>query len=170
MYERMQLGTKNSSWARVSWPHVTTRAWADSVFAIAPNQRLVLLMNGEMLFNLSKHRKDKRDDRVGRDQRMPFRCREKQQVRKMQNRLGRRVAAKPPSSHHRRCPKCDVSMPVHAKFCGSCAQVSSSSGSQLLDDLQDFVFIGKSPELLLGEDQLALVFNLEYAAGSLDKL
>ena len=61
LHEGMQLGTGKKSWAQVSWPHVTTRAWADSVFAVAPNQRLVFLMNGEMLFNLSKHRKDKRD-------------------------------------------------------------------------------------------------------------
>ncbi|MBX9879446.1 MAG: FecR domain-containing protein [Candidatus Obscuribacterales bacterium] len=59
--EGMQVGTGDKSWAEVTWPNVTTRAWANSVFAIAPNQRLVYLLGGQMLFNLDKHRKDKKD-------------------------------------------------------------------------------------------------------------
>lgn len=59
--EGMQVGTGDKSWAEVTWPTVTTRAWANSVFAIAPNQRLVYLLGGQMLFNLDKHRKDKKD-------------------------------------------------------------------------------------------------------------
>lgn len=59
--EGMQVGTGDKSWAEVTWPNVTTRAWANSVFAVAPNQRLVYLLGGQMLFNLDKHRKDKKD-------------------------------------------------------------------------------------------------------------
>ncbi|MBX9771422.1 MAG: FecR family protein, partial [Candidatus Obscuribacterales bacterium] len=59
--EGMQVGTGDKSWAEVTWPTVTTRAWANSVFAVAPNQRLVYLLGGQMLFNLDKHRKDKKD-------------------------------------------------------------------------------------------------------------
>lgn len=61
LLEGSQLGTGDKSWAQVSWPNVTTRAWANTVFAIAPNQRLVYLIGGEMLFNLKKERKDKKD-------------------------------------------------------------------------------------------------------------
>jgi hypothetical protein len=57
--EGMQLGTGDKSWAQVTWPNVTTRAWSNTVFAVAPNQKLVYLLGGEMLFNLDKHRKDK---------------------------------------------------------------------------------------------------------------
>ncbi|MBI4533734.1 MAG: FecR domain-containing protein [Candidatus Melainabacteria bacterium] len=59
--EGMQLGTGDKSWAQVTWPNVTTRAWANTVFAVAPNQRLVYLIGGEMLFNLDKNRKNKKD-------------------------------------------------------------------------------------------------------------
>ena len=59
--EGMQIGTGNDSWAEVQWPNVKTRAWANTVFAVAPNKRLVYLTGGEMLFRLDKHRKDKDD-------------------------------------------------------------------------------------------------------------
>lgn len=59
--EGMQIGTGNESWAEVQWPNVKTRAWANTVFAVAPNKRLVYLTGGEMLFRLDKHRKDKDD-------------------------------------------------------------------------------------------------------------
>lgn len=59
--EGMQIGTGNESWAEVTWPNVKTRAWANTVFAVAPNKRLVYLTGGEMLFRLDKHRKDKDD-------------------------------------------------------------------------------------------------------------
>jgi hypothetical protein len=59
--EGMQLGTGNESWAEVTWPNVKTRAWANTVFAVAPNKRLVYLTGGEMLFRLDKNRKDKDD-------------------------------------------------------------------------------------------------------------
>ena len=61
LYEGMQLGTGDKSWAQISWPNVTTRAWSNTVVAVAPNQRIVYLMGGEMLFNLKKDRKDKGD-------------------------------------------------------------------------------------------------------------
>jgi FecR protein len=57
--EGMQIGTGNESWAEVAWPNVKTRAWSNTVFAIAPNKRLVYLTGGEMLFRLDKNRKDK---------------------------------------------------------------------------------------------------------------
>lgn len=57
--EGMQLGTGNKSWAQLTWKNVSARAWENSVYAIAPNQRLVYLMGGEMLFQLDKKRKDK---------------------------------------------------------------------------------------------------------------
>ncbi|HEY9789506.1 MAG TPA: FecR domain-containing protein [Candidatus Obscuribacterales bacterium] len=56
--EGMQIGTGNNSWAEVSWPNVKTRAWSNTVFAIAPNKRMVYLTGGEMLFRLDKNRKD----------------------------------------------------------------------------------------------------------------
>jgi hypothetical protein len=59
LHEGMQIGTGDKSWAQVTWPNVTTRAWSNTVFAIAPNQKLVYLIGGEMLFNLKKERKDK---------------------------------------------------------------------------------------------------------------
>lgn len=59
LHEGMQVGTGDKSWAQLSWRHVNARAWANSVYAVAPNQRLVYLLNGEMLFQLDKNRKDK---------------------------------------------------------------------------------------------------------------
>lgn len=59
--EGMQIGTGNESWAEVTWPNVKTRAWSNTVFAVAPNKRLVYLTGGEMLFRLDKNRKDKED-------------------------------------------------------------------------------------------------------------
>jgi hypothetical protein len=59
LHEGMQIGTGKNSWAEVSWPNVKTRAWANTVFAVAPNKRLVYLTGGEMLFRLDKKRKDK---------------------------------------------------------------------------------------------------------------
>lgn len=59
LHEGMQVGTANKSWAEISWPSVTTRAWENSVVAISPGKRLVYLLNGEMLFQLDKNRKDK---------------------------------------------------------------------------------------------------------------
>lgn len=59
LMEGMQVGTGEKSWAELTWRHVTSRAWEKSVYAIAPNQRLVYLFGGEMLFNLDKKRKDK---------------------------------------------------------------------------------------------------------------
>ena len=57
--EGMQLGTGDKSWAQLAWTNVTARAWANSIYAVAPNQRLVYLLGGEMLYHLDKHRKDK---------------------------------------------------------------------------------------------------------------
>src|SRR5581483_5683583 len=57
--EGMQIGTGTDSWAEVTWPSVKTRAWANTVFAVAPAKRLVYLTGGEMLFRLDKNRKDK---------------------------------------------------------------------------------------------------------------
>ncbi|MBX9570284.1 MAG: FecR domain-containing protein [Candidatus Obscuribacterales bacterium] len=59
LQEGMQLGTGDKSWAQLSWRNVTARAWANSIYAVAPNQRLVYLLGGEMLYHLDKHRKDK---------------------------------------------------------------------------------------------------------------
>lgn len=59
LHEGMQLGTGEKSYAQLTWPNVTTRAWANSVYAVAPNQRIVYLMGGEMLYHLDKNRKDK---------------------------------------------------------------------------------------------------------------
>ncbi|HEY9790971.1 MAG TPA: FecR domain-containing protein [Candidatus Obscuribacterales bacterium] len=56
--EGMQIGTGDSSWAQVTWPNVSTRAWANTLYAIAPNKRLVYLTSGEMLYHLDKKRKD----------------------------------------------------------------------------------------------------------------
>ena len=55
--EGTQVGTGNRSWAQISWPQVTTRIWEESVIAIAPNKRIVHLLDGEMLFNLDKNHK-----------------------------------------------------------------------------------------------------------------
>lgn len=57
--EGMQVGTGDNSWAELTWTYITTRAWANSVYAIAPNRRLVYLVGGEMLYHLDKNRKDK---------------------------------------------------------------------------------------------------------------
>lgn len=59
LHEGMQVGTGDRSWAQVSWTNVDARAWANSVYALAPNQRLVYLLNGEMLVKLSKKRNKK---------------------------------------------------------------------------------------------------------------
>lgn len=59
LHEGMQLGTGAHSSAQVTWPKVTTRVWSNSVYAIAPNQRLVYLLGGEMLYQLDKKRKRK---------------------------------------------------------------------------------------------------------------
>jgi hypothetical protein len=59
LQEGMQVGTGDKSWAQIAWEHVTCRAWANSVYAVAPHQRLVYLQSGEMLFHLDKNRKDK---------------------------------------------------------------------------------------------------------------
>lgn len=61
LHEGMQVGTGDNSWAQIKWPDVTTRAWANSVFAVAPTRKLVYLLGGEVLFSLKKHRKDKDD-------------------------------------------------------------------------------------------------------------
>lgn len=57
--EGTQVGTGSRSWAQLTWKNVSARAWENSIYAIAPNQRLVYLMGGEMLFQLDKKRKDK---------------------------------------------------------------------------------------------------------------
>ncbi|MBX9685511.1 MAG: FecR family protein [Candidatus Obscuribacterales bacterium] len=57
--EGMQVATGDKSWAQISWPYVTSRAWSNSVYAIAPNQRLAYLVGGEVLYQLDKKRKDK---------------------------------------------------------------------------------------------------------------
>jgi hypothetical protein len=59
LHEGMQIGTGQKSWAQLQWQHMSARAWANSVYAIAPNQRLVYLVSGEMLYQLDKHRADK---------------------------------------------------------------------------------------------------------------
>lgn len=59
LHEGMQIGTGEKSWAQVQWRHMSARAWANSVYAIAPNQRLVYLVSGEMLYQLDKNRKEK---------------------------------------------------------------------------------------------------------------
>lgn len=56
--EGMRVATGKDSWAEVTWPHVKTRAWSNSVFSITPSQRLIYLTSGEMLFQLDKHRPD----------------------------------------------------------------------------------------------------------------
>lgn len=61
LLEGTQVGTGDKSWAQLTWSYITARAWANSVYAIAPNQRLVYLMGGEMLYHLDKNRKDKSD-------------------------------------------------------------------------------------------------------------
>lgn len=61
LMEGTQVGTGDKSWAQLTWSYITARAWANSVYAIAPNQRLVYLMGGEMLYHLDKNRKDKSD-------------------------------------------------------------------------------------------------------------
>lgn len=58
MHEGMQVGTGEKSWAQLQWRHVSARAWANSVYAISPNQRLVYLIGGEMLYQLDKNRHD----------------------------------------------------------------------------------------------------------------
>jgi hypothetical protein len=57
----MQVATGDKSYAQLTWPDVTSRAWANSIYSIAPSHRLVYLQSGQMLFNLDKHRKDKRE-------------------------------------------------------------------------------------------------------------
>jgi len=59
LHEGMQIGTGDRSWAQLSWRHLSARAWANSIYSIAPNQRLVYLVGGEMLYQLDKNRKDK---------------------------------------------------------------------------------------------------------------
>jgi hypothetical protein len=59
LHEGMQVGTGDKSWAQLKWRNMCARAWANSVYAIAPNQRLVYLVGGEMLYQLDKNRKDK---------------------------------------------------------------------------------------------------------------
>ena len=61
LIEGNQLATGDKSYAQLSWTNVVTRAWANSIFAVAPNQRLVYLQSGQMIFCLDKHRKDKRE-------------------------------------------------------------------------------------------------------------
>lgn len=58
LHEGMQVGTGEKSWAQLQWRHVSARAWANSVYAISPNQRLVYLIGGEMLYQLDKNRGD----------------------------------------------------------------------------------------------------------------
>lgn len=59
LHEGMQVGTGNDAWAKVSWPSLSTFAWANSVYALAPNKRLVFLTSGQMLYQLDKHRRDR---------------------------------------------------------------------------------------------------------------
>lgn len=59
LHEGMQVGTGDRSWAQLSWQHLNARAWANSVYAISPNRRLVYLVGGELLYQLDKNRKDK---------------------------------------------------------------------------------------------------------------
>ncbi len=61
LQEGTQVGTGEKSWAQLTWNYITARAWSNSVYAIAPNQRLVYLLGGEMLYHLDKNRKDKSD-------------------------------------------------------------------------------------------------------------
>ncbi len=61
LQEGMQIGTGDKSWAQLKWNYITARAWANSVYAIAPNQKIVYLLGGEMLYNLNKNRKDQGD-------------------------------------------------------------------------------------------------------------
>lgn len=55
--EGAQVGTGDRSWAQISWTKVVTRIWEDSVVTIAPNRKIVYLLDGEMLFNLDKEHK-----------------------------------------------------------------------------------------------------------------
>lgn len=55
--EGTQVGTGDKSWAQISWPKSTARIWEDTVVSIAPNKRIVYLLNGEMLFVLDKNHK-----------------------------------------------------------------------------------------------------------------
>jgi hypothetical protein len=59
--EGMQIATAEKSYAQLKWPDVVARAWANSIYTLAPNQRLVYLHSGQMIFCLDKHRKDKRE-------------------------------------------------------------------------------------------------------------
>jgi hypothetical protein len=61
LYEGMQVATGEKSYVQLSWTDVTARAWANSIYSLAPNRRLVYLQNGQMLFCLDKNRKDKRE-------------------------------------------------------------------------------------------------------------
>lgn len=61
LHEGMQLGTGTKSWAQLTWEHCKTRAWSNSVFAVAPNQRLVYVVGGEVLFQLDKKRPNKQE-------------------------------------------------------------------------------------------------------------
>jgi len=56
----MQVGTGSNSWTQCTWKHVTARAWENSVYMVSPKQKLVYLVGGELLFNLDKHRPDKK--------------------------------------------------------------------------------------------------------------
>jgi FecR protein len=55
----MQVGTGANSYAELKWPDVVARAWANSTYSLSPGHRLVYLQDGQMLFNLDKHRKNK---------------------------------------------------------------------------------------------------------------
>lgn len=59
--EGWQVATGDRSYAQLTWPDVTHRAWANSIYSLAPNHRIVYLQSGQMLFALDKHRKDKRE-------------------------------------------------------------------------------------------------------------
>lgn len=59
--DNMQIATGDKSYAQLKWPDVSARAWANSIYALAPTHRLVYLQRGQMIFCLNKNRKDKRD-------------------------------------------------------------------------------------------------------------
>lgn len=61
LHEGMQVATAEKSYAQLQWKDVTARAWANSVYSLAPNRRLVYLQSGQLIFCLDKHRKDKRE-------------------------------------------------------------------------------------------------------------
>ncbi len=56
--EGMQIGTGKESWAQIEWDNITTRAWHNTVYTVMPNQKLVYLIGGDMMFNHDRQKGD----------------------------------------------------------------------------------------------------------------